>query len=66
MNCTSCIKRQFNSWSDSEKSWQSQFMTTAVVNSSMEKYMKENKLVELSKQFAVDIVNLCTEIKENR
>ena len=28
--------------------------------------MKENKLVELSKQFAVDIVNLCTEIKENR
>ena len=28
--------------------------------------MKENKLVELSKMFAVDIVNLCTEIKENR
>ena len=28
--------------------------------------MKENKLVDLSKQFAVDIVNLCTEIKENR
>ncbi len=28
--------------------------------------MKENYLVELSKQFAVDIVNLCTEIKENR
>ena len=28
--------------------------------------MKENKLVELSKQFAVDVVNLCTEIKENR
>jgi len=26
--------------------------------------MKENKLVELSKRFAVDIVNLCTEIKE--
>lgn len=28
--------------------------------------MKENKLIDLSKQFAVDIVNLCTEIKENR
>lgn len=28
--------------------------------------MKENKLVELSKQFAVDIVNMCTEIKEKR
>ena len=28
--------------------------------------MKENVLVELSKQFAVDIVNLCTDIKENR
>ncbi len=28
--------------------------------------MKENFLVDLSKQFAVDIVNLCTEIKENR
>ena len=28
--------------------------------------MKENKLIELSKMFAVDIVNLCTEIKENR
>ncbi|MBP3446190.1 MAG: four helix bundle protein [Clostridia bacterium] len=28
--------------------------------------MKENLLVNLSKQFAVDIVNLCTYIKENR
>ena len=28
--------------------------------------MKENFLVDLSKQFAVDIVNLCTEIKEKR
>ena len=28
--------------------------------------MKENFLVNLSKQFAVDIVNLCTDIKENR
>lgn len=28
--------------------------------------MKENKLVDLSKQFAIDIVNLCTEIRENR
>ena len=27
--------------------------------------MKENKLIELSKVFAVDIVNLCTDIKEN-
>ncbi len=28
--------------------------------------MKENKLVDLSKQFAVDVVNLCTEIKDKR
>lgn len=28
--------------------------------------MKENLLIDLSKQFAVDVVNLCTEIKENR
>ena len=28
--------------------------------------MKENLLVDLSKQFAVDIVNLYTEMKENR
>ena len=28
--------------------------------------MKENVLIDLSKQFAVEIVNLCTEIKEHR
>ena len=28
--------------------------------------MKENVLVDLSRQFAVDIVNLCADIKENR
>ena len=28
--------------------------------------MKENQLIDLSKQFAVDIVKLCMEIKENR
>lgn len=28
--------------------------------------MKENALVILSRQFAVDTVKLCTEIKENR
>ena len=28
--------------------------------------MKENKLIDLSKMFAVDIVNLCNDIKENR
>ena len=28
--------------------------------------MKENALVDRSKQFAVDIVNICTEIKEHR
>lgn len=28
--------------------------------------MKENLLIQLSKQFAVDVVNLCTEIKEHR
>ena len=28
--------------------------------------MKNNQLVDLSKQFAIDIVNLCTDIKENR
>ncbi len=28
--------------------------------------MKENKLINLSKQFAVDIVNLCSNVKINR
>ena len=28
--------------------------------------VKENVLIDLSKQFAVDIVKLCTDIKENR
>lgn len=28
--------------------------------------MKENLLIDLSKHFAVDIVNLCSEIKEHR
>ena len=28
--------------------------------------MKENLLIDLSKQFAIDIVNLCSDIKENR
>ncbi len=28
--------------------------------------MKDNKLVDFSKQFAVDVINLCTEIRENR
>ena len=27
--------------------------------------MKENFLVDLSKQFAIDIVNICTDVKEN-
>ncbi len=28
--------------------------------------MKENLLVDLPKQFAIDVINLCTDIKENR
>ena len=28
--------------------------------------MKENVLINISKQFAVDIINLCTQIKEHR
>lgn len=28
--------------------------------------MKENILIDLSKRFAIDIVNLCTEIKESK
>ena len=28
--------------------------------------MKQNLLVDLSRQFAVDVVNLCTDIKEHR
>ena len=40
---------------------------TPVVNSlNGETIMKENKLIDLSKSFAVDAVNLFTEIKENR
>jgi hypothetical protein len=36
----------------------------AVKSFYLEFLMKENFLVDLSKQFAVDIVNLCTDIKE--
>ena len=43
-----------------------QFMTTKLSIHSWRNDMKENKLVDLSKKFAVDIVVLCTEIKENR
>jgi four helix bundle protein len=50
----------------SEKSWRSQFMTTCCQIIQWRHGMKENKLVDISKQFAVDIVNLCTEIRENR
>ncbi|MBE6741906.1 MAG: four helix bundle protein [Ruminococcaceae bacterium] len=28
--------------------------------------MKDNKLIDLSKEFAIDIINLCADIKENR
>ena len=31
-----------------------------------ENYMKDNLLVVLSKQYSINIVNLCTDIKENR
>ena len=42
-------------------------MTATTSNhSKLEFTMKENFLVDLSKHFAVDIVNLCTDIKENR
>ena len=37
-----------------------------VPNHNSEPTMKENLLIDLSKQFAVDIVNLCTQIKEHR
>ena len=51
----------------SEKSWREPIHDSVAVNSFYrDKHMKENKLVELSKQFAVDIVNLCVEIKENK
>lgn len=45
---------------------QFQFMTQSVKSFYKEYKMKENLLVDLSKQFAVDIVNLCTDIKETR
>lgn len=28
--------------------------------------MKENKLVDLSRQFAVEIINFCTDLKEQK
>ena len=44
-----------------------QFMTMQVVNSFIGvNFMKENMLVKLSKEFAVDIVNLCTKVKDGR
>ena len=44
------------------------FMTASPSNHSNKREfeMKENFLVDLSKQFAVDIVNPCTDVKENR
>ncbi len=59
---------QFNSWSEARNhETQFQFMTAMPSNhSTLEFALKENFLVDLSKQFAVDIVNLCTDIKENR
>ena len=68
MNCTfGALKWQFNSWSEARNhggtpihdSESCQFIKRG-------KVMKENKLVDLSKQFAVDIVNLCTDIKESK
>ena len=44
----------------------SQFMTMQLSIHIIRIKMKENKLIDLSKQFAVDVVNLCTDIKENR
>ena len=42
-----------------------QFMTTKLsIHLEWRIAMKENKLIELSKMFAVDIVNLCTEKKK--
>ena len=56
-----------NSWSVARNhETKFQFMTQSVKSFSLEFTMKENFLVDLSKQFAVDIVNLCTDIKENR
>ena len=48
-----------------EKSWQSQFMKTCfqfIRGISM----SDNQLVNLSKRFAVDIINICTKIKEEK
>ena len=51
----------------SENSWRSQFMTMKLsIHRNGEMKVKDNKLIELSKGFAVDIVNLCTEIKDRR
>lgn len=36
-----------------------------MVKNTWEPIMKENKLVEISKQFAVDVVVICADIKEN-
>ena len=36
-----------------------------MVKNAWEPIMKENKLVEISKQFAVDVVVICADIKEN-
>ena len=70
MNCAAAHKdcNSIHGARKREKSWRSQFMTATPSNHSKKRglTMKENFLVDLSKQFAVDIVNLCTDIKENR
>ena len=46
-------------------SWHRQFMTTQLSIHQAGTIMKENKLIDLSKQFAVDIVNMCSTIKKS-
>ena len=61
------VEGQFKSWSEARNhdatasihDTQCQIILLVI-------FMKENVLIDLSKQFAVDIVNLCMEIKEHR
>ena len=46
-------------------SWHSQFMTLASIHS-WGKVMKKNPLIDYSKAFAVDVINLCNQIRERK
>ena len=67
MNCALHIKKiAIQIIEPCEKSWQSQLTTHHVKSLNCRRIMKENTLIQFSKNFAVDIINLCSNIKDTK